>query len=71
MSLKTKISIGVLLIVYVFSHSFTQWIFGLSAPAYAADTTHEQLIAVLVDKNIYSAHTADINRYAQQYLQSQ
>ena len=72
MSLKTKTGIGILLSVYFFSHSFTQWIFGFSSPAYAADAiSQEKIIAVFVDKNIYATHTSDINRYAQEYIQSQ
>ncbi len=71
MALKTKTGIGILLCVYFLSHSFTQWIFGFSAPAYAAEeTTQEQIIAVFVDKTIYDKHTSEINWYAQEYLQS-
>lgn len=69
MKMKTKVSIALLIIVYFISHSFTQWIFGLSSPAYAAEETHEEIIAVFVDKNIYSRHEEDINWYAQNYLQ--
>lgn len=69
MSRKTKVSIGMLIGVYFFSHSFAQWIFGFGTEVQAADETQEQIIAVLVDKNIYNAHTNDINRYAQAYLQ--
>lgn len=70
MSLKTKTIVGILLGVYFFSHSFTQWIFGFGAPVYAADEIQEQIIAVFVDKAIYDRHSEDINRYAQSYLQS-
>lgn len=69
MPLKTKIGIASLLGIYIFSHSFTQWIFGLSAPVYAAEETAENIIAVFVDKAVYDKHTNDINWYAQTYLQ--
>lgn len=71
MSLKTKTAIGILLCVYFFSHSFTQWIFGFSSNVYAAEEIHENIIAVFVEKNIYDKHKENINWYAQEYLQSQ
>lgn len=71
MPVKTKTTIGILLCVYFFSHSFTQWIFGYTPSAYAADEAHENIIAVIVDKNIYDKYRNDIDRYAQEYLQSQ
>ena len=70
MLFKTKTSVAILLFVYIFCQSLSQWIFGLSAPAYAADDTQESIIAVFVDKAVYDKHTDEINRYAQSYLQS-
>jgi hypothetical protein len=65
-----KISIRTFVSLYALSYILQSFFFVDRKKVYAAETTSlTNIVAVLVDKNIYPANQEDIQRYTTQYIQ--